>query len=175
MFPVDLGDLFHSHVKDDFILQALSAIASRDDADWVLLTKRPKKMLDLTNYWLDFWHLKQLPSHIWCMVTAENQKRLEKRVPILLQVKATVLGVSAEPMLEPLDFYQWLRFGRLLDWIIVGAESGKDRRPFKVAWAEDVHEQCVTASVPFFFKQRSGLYPGTNPTLRGCEIKEFPG
>ncbi|MFH1484946.1 MAG: DUF5131 family protein, partial [Chloroflexota bacterium] len=54
MFPVDLGDLLHPDVPEEMILTALDIFTARDDADWVLLTKRIDSMLALTNYWLDF-------------------------------------------------------------------------------------------------------------------------
>lgn len=184
MFPVDLGDLFHPDVPENMILAALDIFATREDADWVLLTKRPERMLEVTNHWLESFELEVLPPNIWCMVTAENQRRADERIPILLQVRAQVRGVSLEPMLGPIYLRKdpgrcWTqpsRWGMLqgLHWVICGAESGPKRRPFEVAWAEGVYGQCRAAGVPFFFKQQSGLRPGTNPILMGCEIKEFP-
>jgi Protein of unknown function (DUF5131) len=40
-----------------------------------------------------------------------------------------------------------------LDWVIVGGESGPDARPIHPEWARSLRDQCVTAGVPFFFKQ----------------------
>ena len=186
MFPVDLGDLFHEEIEEDFVLAVLDMMLTRDDADWVVLTKRAKRMYSIIKHWLEFNELKRVPAHIWLMVTAENQKRADERIPILLQIKAQVRGVSLEPMLEPIDLSgPWHVPGHnvhatteylqdMLHWVIVGAESGPERRLFEVSWAEDVYEQCKIAGVPFFFKQQSGLRPGTNPTLGGHEIKEFP-
>lgn len=175
MFPCDLSDLFHLDVPGEMIQVALDIFATRDDADWVLLTKRPGRMLEETNYWLELNELEQLPPNIWCMVTAENQCRADERIPILLWVKAHVLGVSLEPMLEPinldgpclyhhsLDFKDTaetiLEYGQQF-WVILGAESGPNRRPFEVAWAESVYKQCRAAGIPFFGKQDSGLRPG---------------
>ena len=41
----------------------------------------------------------------------------------------------------------------LLDWVIVGAESGKDRRPCPLEWVRPVVEQCADAGVPCYVKQ----------------------
>lgn len=174
MFPVDLGDLFHPDVSDELIWYALNIFWDREDADWVLLTKRPERMLAITNDWIVRSRLHELPPNIWPMVTAENQRGVDERIPILLQVKAAILGLSIEPMLEPLDLYEFLRFKGVLDWIIVGAESGPNRRPFDLAWAEDIYEQCQAAGVPFFGKQASGLRPGVPLLLGGREVKEWP-
>jgi protein gp37 len=42
---------------------------------------------------------------------------------------------------------------RLLDWVIVGGESGKNARPMHPDWARSLRDQCAAAGVPFFFKQ----------------------
>ena len=41
----------------------------------------------------------------------------------------------------------------LLDWVIVGGESGPGARPMHPDWARGVRDQCLAAGVPFFFKQ----------------------
>lgn len=45
-----------------------------------------------------------------------------------------------------------------LDWVIVGGESGPGARPFDLAWARSIVEQCGDAGVACFFKQA-----GSNP------------
>jgi protein gp37 len=40
-----------------------------------------------------------------------------------------------------------------LDWVIVGGESGPGARPFDLAWARRIVQQCQAASVPVFVKQ----------------------
>ena len=62
-----------------------------------------------------------------------------------------------------------------LDWVIVGAESGPDRRPFDPDWARAVRGDCLEAGVPFLYKQGSHLYPGRRRELDGREWKQFPG
>lgn len=42
---------------------------------------------------------------------------------------------------------------RFVDWVIVGGESGPGARPMHPEWARSLRDQCVSASVPFFFKQ----------------------
>lgn len=45
-----------------------------------------------------------------------------------------------------------------IDWVICGGESGFRARPFNLAWAESLREQCKAAGVAFFMKQ-----VGSNP------------
>ena len=41
----------------------------------------------------------------------------------------------------------------LVDWVIVGCESGKNARPMNLDWVRLIRDQCIAAGVPFFFKQ----------------------
>lgn len=62
---------------------------------WLLLSKRPENFVRLTPaHWSRGW-----PAHVWPMTTAENQRRLDERLPSLLCVPAAVRGLSIEPML----------------------------------------------------------------------------
>jgi hypothetical protein len=40
-----------------------------------------------------------------------------------------------------------------LHWIICGGESGRHARPFDLAWARSIRDQCQAASVACFIKQ----------------------
>lgn len=40
-----------------------------------------------------------------------------------------------------------------IDWVVVGGESGPGARPFDLAWAQSIRDQCREAGVAFFFKQ----------------------
>lgn len=40
-----------------------------------------------------------------------------------------------------------------LDWVVVGGESGPKARPMHPDWARSLRDQCLGASVAFFFKQ----------------------
>ncbi len=41
----------------------------------------------------------------------------------------------------------------LLDWVIVGGESGPNARPMHPDWVRSLRDQCRKANVAFFFKQ----------------------
>lgn len=43
--------------------------------------------------------------------------------------------------------------GRAIDLVIQGCESGPRRRPFDVAWARSVRDQCKAARVAYYLKQ----------------------
>ncbi len=44
-------------------------------------------------------------------------------------------------------------FGPTFDWVVVGCESGKNRRPCKLEWIVDIVNQFKDAGVPCFVKQ----------------------
>lgn len=49
--------------------------------------------------------------------------------------------------------YELVSRGRLLDWVIVGGESGRGARPMHPEWVRGLRDQCLGARVPFLFKQ----------------------
>jgi protein gp37 len=70
--------------------------------------------------------------------------------------------LSCEPLLGSLDLRESLGLSKV-NWVIVGGESGRRARPMDASWVVDIRDQCVEASVPFFFKQ----WGGTNKKKTG--------
>ena len=172
-FVVDLGDLFHEDVPDDFIEDALYLMKDRRDVIWQVLTKRPERMRDVVLEWMAGDALLRVPDNIWLLATVENRKRMQERFLPLIQIPAVVHGLSMEPMLESIEIaaYWW---SAEIQWVICGAESGYKRRPFEIDWAEDMYEQCQMRGIPFFGKQASNLYPGSPLLIKGQPIKQWP-
>ena len=110
--------------------------------DWLLLTKRPENIAHLMR--------GPIPGNVWLGTSAEDQKRWDQRVPVLLDIPATVRFVSAEPLLGPINMR-----GMNPEWLIVGGESGSKSRPMDLDWVRWLREQC-RAVTPFFFKQIGG-------------------
>jgi len=164
VFVGDLSDLFHSDIPESFLCEALDVMAGNSAVDWQVLTKRPERALSV----LDSWGA--LPDHVWMGATCENQARLDERLPILRQVNAAIRWLSIEPMLGPVTIPDFDG----LSWVVVGAESGPDRRSFDASWARSVRDACRRADVPFFYKQGSGARPGTDPYLDGQKWQAWP-
>ncbi|MGH3851783.1 MAG: DUF5131 family protein, partial [Pseudonocardiaceae bacterium] len=101
--------------------------------------------------------------NLWIGVSVENQETADERIPLLLQTPAAVRFLSVEPLLASMRLADgWLyddlsgrcaKAGGVVDWVIVGGESGPGARPMHPQWVRDIHDQCVAAGVPFFFKQ----------------------
>jgi len=158
VFVCSMGDLFHEDVPFKYITEIFSVMARCPHHVFQVLTKRPARALEWFGYPSDF-NLEPLPN-IWFGVTTEDQQRADERVPLLLQIPAAVRFVSAEPMLGPVDMRplhdHWSEgSGRLVDWVICGAETGPGTRPMDLEWARNLRDQCASAGVPFFFKKDS--------------------
>lgn len=129
--------------------------------------------------------------NVWLGVTVENQDMANLRIPQLAQTPAAVRWISAEPLLEAIDLgveYFALRCGGrypfrgrpaehrtrlvdLLDWVVVGGESGNHARPMHMDWARDLKAQCDAAGVSFFFKQ-TGLWQMVDPADDASPLAE---
>jgi protein gp37 len=64
---------------------------------------------------------------------------------------------------------------RLIDWVIVGGESGPRHRPMHLDWARQIRDDCRCWGVAFFLKQIGGQTPKANgKALDGEEWCAFP-
>lgn len=128
IFVCSMGDLFHPQVPYDFIDKIFAVMALCPQHQFMVLTKRPKRMME---YCIDnaktvralkvikvarelakgkgaklmndaavvCWSLPNL-----CLgVTCENQRTADERIPILLQIPCTKRFLSLEPLLEGID------------------------------------------------------------------------
>lgn len=78
--------------------QLFELIGETPHLTWLLLSKRPENFMKLSpEEWRADW-----PENVWPMTTAENQRRLQERLPHLLKVPAKVRGLSIEPLLGPI-------------------------------------------------------------------------
>lgn len=180
IFTVDMGDLFHESTPFEWIDAVFSVMSDNDQHIYVLLTKRPGKMLKFWQWKREQHSVDWRPKdNVWIGVTAENQEQANKRIPVLLQIPAAKRFVSIEPMLGPVDLKS-LKFGMhkidciggltsswntefktnfstdnfgKLDWVICGGETGPKARPMHPDWVRSLRDQCKAAGTPFFFKQ----------------------
>jgi protein gp37 len=164
VFVCSMGDLFHDEVPDKMLFHVFEVMTQASQHTFQVLTKRPQRMLKFCQRIIDI-DAAPLPRNIWLGVTAENQEQADKRIPVLLDTPAAVRFVSVEPMLGNVDLGEYLDLDHspqtnfdvngdpLLDWVIVGGETGPGARPMHPDWARSVRNQCVEAGVPFFFKK----------------------
>ena len=144
IFVNSMSDLFHEDVPDEYIKKVFATMVKADRHIFQILTKRPERVVKLA---------PQLPwpSHVWQGVSVESQA-YTKRVNALQKVPAAVRFLSVEPLLGPIRNLPLSG----VHWVIVGGESGPRHRPINPEWVREIRKQCLTADVPFFFKQWGG-------------------
>jgi len=166
VFFAHYADVFDNKVPPEWRAEAFDIVRATRSLDWLILTKRPQNVLKmLPADWGDGW------PNVWLGVTAENQTEAARRLPILSSLPAAVRFVSAEPLLEKVEFTQWLD---RINWVICGGETDpqkKGRERFMDPdWARDLLRQCREAGVPFFMKQMTGRSPIPADLL----VREWP-
>jgi len=157
-----MGDLFHEDVKYTWIESIMETVIVETQHLFLFLTKRPQRMKDILETW-KLWAKENL----WLGVSVEDQPTADERIPILLQIPVAHRFVSVEPMLGSVDLHYWLPDltaramgaainvdvrSSMIDWVIVGSETGPHARPLHPDWVRSLRDQCQAAGVPFFFK-----------------------
>lgn len=170
VFVCSMGDLFHEDVSRWMRFEVMDIILQAKQHTFLILTKRPANMKEFFEwYYSKAGRTIEAIKNLWLGVTAENQRRADERIPILLQIPAAVRFVSVEPMLGPVDLSlsdgvdlsvsvgTGLKPGKSylinsLDWVICGGETGPGARPMRLNWVRSLRDQCQTAGISFFFK-----------------------
>lgn len=145
IFVNSMSDLFHDAVPAKFVGDVWRAMASTPQHTYQILTKRPERMLQLTN------NLPLLPN-VWLGTSVENTEYLH-RVDQLREVRATVRFVSFEPLLGSVADVDLTS----IHWAIVGGESGPRARPMDERWVHEIEAACRRCDTAFFFKQWGGV------------------
>ena len=155
VFMGSLSDLFGEWLDEAQITgwMASAARPSRD-ARYMWLTKRAANMKRA----LEYWSSKLVHPSAWFQrnyfgITAENQEWFDKRMgAVEVFPDWAQWWISAEPLLGPIDF----RFSEMThkpNTVIVGCESGRNKRQCNLSWVADIVEQCKAAGIPVFVKQ----------------------
>lgn len=171
IFLCSMGDLFHEKVPFEFIEKIFCVIRQCPQHTFLILTKRPEMMAEyIEGEWcredssMGFGSIimtEEFPN-IYLGISVSTQKEADEKRPILLQIPAAKRFVSIEPMLGEIDLnlqkdydpIGGLRtYGDMLDWVIIGAESGPRKRYCPIENIRSVVQQCQAAGVPVFVKQ----------------------
>ena len=151
-FVSDMSDALSKIVTFEYLRDEVITNITTDAGrrhDWLWLTKRPERMATFSS-WLNGLGTPW-PENLWAGTSVTTQVTTS-RIDSLLKVgdEQTVRFLSVEPQIERIDLQAWLP---KIDWVIQGGESGRRGRPFDLAWADDLIDQCRKHSVPLFIKQ----------------------
>ncbi|MFY9144693.1 MAG: phage Gp37/Gp68 family protein [Bacteroidales bacterium] len=141
-FVNSMSDIFHKDMPLDYLDKIFNVIEQTPQHTYQILTKRADRMLEYFSH-------RKVYENIWLGVTVENKKEGLPRIDFLRNIKASVLFLSIEPLLEDLGKINLSN----IDWVIVGGESGNKARPMAKEWVLNIKQQCEKNDVAFFFKQ----------------------
>ena len=170
VFCGNMTDLFGEWVDKEKSIGFISATQERRGATFLYLTKRVSRMCDTLNHgWVcekDYHKgediLPELLGNHYFGFTAENHHLFSARTHQTAGMFDNFnIWLSAEPLLGPIDLkdcyaYDGGDYKRDVipfKWVVVGCESGPNRRQCKIEWVESIVEQCLAANVPVFVKQ----------------------
>ena len=83
------------------MFELLDFMAAAPQHTFQVLTKRPERMYELVTAWLNEHGNDQVPNHIHLVVSVEDQKWADQRIPWLIKLPC-VRGLSVEPLLAPI-------------------------------------------------------------------------
>ena len=183
VFCASMADVFDKNSPPGARDRLWQTIKATSALDWLLLTKRignATKMLPAD--WGDGYQ------NAWLGISVVNQDEVDRDVPKLLATAAHIRFLSCEPLLGPISFEGLFASANpadgtnaleVLDWVIVGGESGHKSRPMPREWAQDIADQCDAAGTAFFMKQGSQAnwpdFKNIEAFPESLRIRQWPG
>jgi protein gp37 len=135
IFVCDCGDLWGDWVPKEWIEEVLKVVTKCPQHTFQFLTKNPQRYLDF-----------ELPSNAWAGTTVTSNEDHEQ-AKIIKRVKVLVRFLSIEPLLGEVNF----DFNGL-QWIIIGAQTGKNPLRPKKEWIEKILSDAKRLGIPIFLK-----------------------
>ena len=126
-FVNSMSDLFHEAIPDDYIRKVFEVIENSPRHTFQVLTKRAERMAC-------FFESYDAPKNAWLGVTVEDRKFGLPRIAELRRINTAIRFLSMEPLLEDLGEPGLT----MIQWVIVGGESGHKARPIQLKWVEGI-------------------------------------
>ncbi|WP_298697401.1 DUF5131 family protein [uncultured Brevundimonas sp.] len=159
VFCASLADVYDNAAPAAWRSDLFDVVRDTPNLVWLFLTKRPQNIIRLSEA------AGGLPPNVALGGSAGMQKEVAPTVGHLanakVRLKPLFTFVSAEPLLEPVSFMSEpdvRNAMKMIDWVIVGGESGSGAREMKLEWARSIRDE-LPPHVTFNFKQAGG-WPG---------------
>jgi len=152
-YKIKSGEQIRVCMTSDFFLaeadewrdEAWELMKIRSDVIFFLLTKRPERVAEhLPKDWGDGW------DNIFFNVTAENQRRADERIPILLELPFKHKGVMCAPFIGQVSIRKYLETGQI-EQVLCDGENYDGARPCHYDWVKLLRQECVDNNVTFVF------------------------
>lgn len=150
VFCGNMTDIFGDWNSFSYMTELVCRCLRSKETTYLWCTKRPDRMVEvvralcptMTNHYFGF--------------TAENQKWYDERhLNVLGKPDGfpmwTKWWVSCEPLLGPIHLWMPPVF-RAPSWVVVGCESGPNRRPCKIEWVESIVVASVRAALTIAYE-----------------------
>ena len=143
---------FFLEEADEWRKEAWDYIRQRPDVTFSLLTKRAQRIREcLPDDWANGW------DNVTFSVSCENQKRLDERIPYLLELPSKHKWVSLKPFIGEIDIEEYLATGQI-ESVLAGGENYLGSRPLHYEWVKKVHDACVKYNVQLIFGQTGNIF-----------------
>lgn len=152
-YKIKSGEQIRVCMTSDFFLaqadqwrdEAWELMKLRSDVIFFLLTKRPERVAEhLPKDWGDGW------DNIFFNVTAENQRRADERIPILLELPFKHKGVMCAPFIGQVSIRKYLETGQI-EQVLCDGENYDGARPCHYDWVKLLRQECADNNVTFVF------------------------
>ena len=125
--------------------EAWQMIKSRPNVKFVIFTKRYNRIKEcLPHDWGKAYDLVAIN------LTAENQKRIDERLPVFIELPIKTKGILVSPCLEKVDMEKYLKTGKI-DYVYASGENYDGARELDYDWVKDLSEQCKRTNTSFSF------------------------
>lgn len=138
---------FFIEEADDWRQEVWQMVKARPDLTFYIITKRIHRFMDCIP---DDWGSGY--DNVIINTTAENQNRLDERVPIITKLPIKHRGIVIAPILESIDMRNHLESGAIQE-VSVGGESGRNSRICDYDWIMSIRNNCIDNNVNFMFYQ----------------------
>ena len=143
---------FFLEEADEWRDKAWDYIRQRPDVTFSLLTKRAHRIKDnLPADWGDGW------DHVQFAVSCENQKRVDERIPYLLEIPSKHKWISVKPFIGEVDLDKYLATGEI-ETVLAGGENYLGSRPLHYEWVKKLHDQCEKYNLHLIFGQTGNIF-----------------
>lgn len=130
---------------DEWRQEVWNMIKARPDVTFWLQTKRAERVKEnLPTDWGDGYE-----NVIMCF-TAEDQKRADERIPILIELPFKHKAIMCAPMIGEITLDKYLKQEHF-ETVLVDGENYDGQRPLYYSWVKKLYEECVKNDVNFDF------------------------
>lgn len=152
---------------DEWREEAWKIIKERCDITFLIPTKRIERFEKcIPKDW------KEGYENVIIALTCENQEKADERLPLFLNCKIKHRYIFASPLLENIDFSNYLKTGKI-ERISVGGESYENARLCDFAWVKNIKQTCDTYHVKFDFHQTGSNFRKEGKIYKIKHHKEY--